>query len=237
MEDGERKINQELLEQMPTRWYHATNKKGLNENTFYEMVRIFDNADDYIKYEKLHNIFDQNEPMKNYGRTNLDGGFHGFYLIANKEEALRWSKKSGKNNEKRLLIIDINPREIISNNCISLCFPNLEWSKFVVENRNSKTRQNIYKASYTMIMDGRHKIKTVVEKMINSNDETSYYKYYLKTIPQNIIKYRNIDGKWDYQSFLKESSIKEGRCLQLCISSQELLNTKALIRIGSEPIL
>ena len=229
MNDKEKEINRLLLEHMPDTMYHGSIGRRYTYENFSELVKIFNSIDEYNEYEESLNL-DKKEffrPRTSFGRTNLDAAYHGFYLSPDRDSAYRWADKF--KNGGQILVIKINKKKIIESGCISLCFPNEDWAKFTVSNRKISNTRNAVPASYTLKADGKMEYLYNIIQKINSDKEITNLLPVLVTDKLKI--HMDETQKWNYNTFLADDNIVNGKYFQLCISSDELLKYLELIDI------
>lgn len=223
MTKQEKLLNEEMLQSLPMIMYHGTNRKVINKENFYSEIKVFTCEKEYNDSLVIDRITKRRKPR--YGRSNLDCAYHGFYMTPNFDKA---KNRAGDNG--MVLEIEINKKELLNSNIISLCVPNYEWAKFIINNRKKDTKTNLYDASYCFEMDGiAIELTNMIQKANINKINTNLYK---SMLPDEIVDkclYSNLSI--NINKFKETSYYKKLKGFQLCISNPKLLKYLNIISI------
>ena len=220
-------FQKQLLKSSSDIMYHCT-LGNLTEKKFFDQVKIFDTIDEYNKFEFENNCYVINTytgakmHRSSFGRTNLDGGFHGFYLTSSIKRAREWHKEL-PNKNKRILKFKVDIKKLLEMNCLIYGVPDEEWAWFIVKNRNKKlTRKNTVKCSFSIIADGY--MSDIDSKIQNVRNKEDALELWNELIPEEYYYFYDLKNDvWNYDKILMNSKVISGYTMQLCINDMDIL--------------
>lgn len=207
-------INKEFGE-IPDILYHGRYEYPISKEKLKEQIKIFESK------KEIENI--SSIKLKKYGRTHLDCAFHGFYLTPCMGQAVYWALTKPYIEGKEYQIIKIKKIKDVKDLNIKInIVPDLDWCKFIIQNRCKMIDYNQYDLVYNYMADG--KIANIV-KFIEENNEYDEIRVH-KELLENRKKFLDMyydNNSYEIGKIIACLELYQYKNYQLCISSNKAL--------------